>query len=330
MKKFSIILPVRNGGEFVKECVQSILLQTSNNFTLHVLDNCSTDGTLDWIRSLNDDRIELYPAEQSLSIEANWNRIKDVARHEFMTMIGHDDLLHPHYLESMDALISLHPAASLYQAHFLFIDAKGRPIRPCQPMAETQTAAEFLLSQFTQTLDSMGTGYMMRSKDFDMAGGMGLDYPKLIFADYALWVKLIRMSYKATTPVTAFSYRLHNSTSKLTNGEEYQEAFGQYATFLGDLRKMDSKIAAVLDSYGKKMLLYFCESLSHRLLKTATPLRTTTVNQYIKKCRQYAAKLIPGQAFRPLLQARILAALALDNKPGLFIFNTFRKMGGIR
>ncbi len=325
MKSFSIILPVRNGGAYVKECVQSILNQTLDDFTLQVLDNCSTDGTLEWIESLNDSRIECYPTEKSLSIEENWNRILALPKNEFITMIGHDDVLHPHYLQTMSSLIQEHPKASLYQSHFVFIDEYGKTLRPCKPMAEVQYADKFLACQFTQTLDSMGTGYMMRSKDFDAAGGMGLDYPKLIFADYALWVKMTMLNYKATTTVTAFSYRLHNSVSKLTNGEDYQLAFGKYVYFLAGLRNKDKKIAAVLDKYGRQFLLYFCESLSHRLLKTPVNMRHTTVSMYIAKCREYAQVLIPGQSFKPLLKLRIALAEMLDNKPGIFIFNFIKK-----
>lgn len=62
-KKFSIILPVRNGGNYVKECAHSILSQTLDDFNLIVLDNCSTDGTLEWMQSLNDNRIIIYPSE---------------------------------------------------------------------------------------------------------------------------------------------------------------------------------------------------------------------------------------------------------------------------
>lgn len=330
MGKFSIILPVRNGGEYVKECLNSILYQSYAGFNLIVLDNCSTDGTLEWIKAINDDRIECYPSEKSLSIEENWNRILTLKKNEFITLIGHDDILHPHYLQTMEALIHQHPDASLYQAHFVFIDAQGNELRSCQPMAEIQSAAEFLACECTQTLDSMGTGYMMRSSDFDAAGGLTLEYPKLIFADYALWMKLILINYKATAAVTAFSYRLHNSVSKLTNGEEYQQAFGVYAHFLGGLRTKNETIAAVLDRYGKQMLLYFCESLSHRLLKTPAGWRTTNVQHYINKCRQYAAFLIPGQSFKPLYKPRILLAVLLDNKPGIFIFNFMKKMAGVR
>ena len=109
--KYSIILPVRNGGEYVKECVNSILTQSLNSFNLLILDNCSTDGTFEWIISLNDARIKIYPAAKSLSIEENWDRIKSLPKNEFITLIGHDDILDKHYLEVMDRLISKHPKA---------------------------------------------------------------------------------------------------------------------------------------------------------------------------------------------------------------------------
>jgi glycosyltransferase involved in cell wall biosynthesis len=325
---FSIILPVYNGGEMVKDCINSILLQSLPDFQLHILDNSSTDGTLQWVQSLTDHRIVCYPAEKPLTMEANWGRIVNIPKNKFITLIGHDDLLHPHYLQTMADLIQQHPEASLYQAHFIFIDAEGNEIRPCQPMAEVQSADEFLACQFTKTLDSMGTGYMMRSSDFDAAGGMGLRYPGLIFADYALWVKLTLLNYKATTPTTAFSYRLHNNASKRTNGEDYQQAFGEYVYFLAGLRSGNPKIAAVLDRYGKQMLLYFCESLSHRLLKTALTKRHTRVGVFINKCRQYANLLIPGQSFHPMLKPRILLAALLDNKPGIAVFNFIKKYPG--
>ena len=101
MAKYSIILPVRNGGQYVKECVQSILSQTITDFNLHILDNCSTDGTTEWIQSIKDDRIKVFLAERPLSIEENWARIIAIPKNEFITVIGHDDLLDPNYLGVM-------------------------------------------------------------------------------------------------------------------------------------------------------------------------------------------------------------------------------------
>src|SRR5688500_2103522 len=101
MKKYSIILPVRNGGNYFKECVRSILEQTNQDFNLVVLDNSSTDQTLEWIESPEDSRIIIHRSESSLTIVESWARIRKIEKGEFMTMIGHDDLLHSNYLDEM-------------------------------------------------------------------------------------------------------------------------------------------------------------------------------------------------------------------------------------
>src|SRR5687767_8920998 len=114
--QFTVILPVRNGGEYLKLCVRSVLAQTCRDFELAVLDNCSDDGSSEWLASLDDPRITVYTSRTPLSIEANWARALEIPKREFMTIVGHDDLLHPNYLELMDALIRREPEASLYFA----------------------------------------------------------------------------------------------------------------------------------------------------------------------------------------------------------------------
>src|SRR6266498_4274334 len=194
--KYSIILPVHNGGEYVKECVSSILSQTLGDFDLQVLENYSSDGTLEWIRSLSDERIKVFPSEKPLSIEENWARIKSIQKNEFITLIGHDDLLSKNYLKVMNDLITKHPDATLYQTHFRYIDSKGETIRHCKPMDEIQSATEFLAAFLTGIIDTMGTGFMMRARDYHECGGIPA-YPNLLFADFELWINLTGKSYKA-------------------------------------------------------------------------------------------------------------------------------------
>jgi len=312
MRKFSIILPVKNGGSYVRECLSHILSQKLQDFNLIVLDNCSTDGTYEWIESLDDKRILLYGSEKPLSIEENWARVKDIPKNEFMTMIGHDDLISPDYLQEMNALINKHPVATLYQTHFNYIDAKGKFIRDCLPMAEVQYAHEFLAFQMKRAIDSTGTGYMMRSADFDALGGMPVQYPNLIFSDYELWINLMMQGYKATSQKKCFSYRIHKSVSRTTNGMAYQQAFSLYVENLLKPMKKDALVKETISKYGKEFLLYYCESLSHRLLKTPVKERTITVSDFIKKCELFAARLIPGQELNALQVFRIRIAAQLD------------------
>ncbi|QEC43864.1 glycosyltransferase family 2 protein [Pseudobacter ginsenosidimutans] len=313
MPRFSIILPVRNGGEYAKECVNSILSQTLNDFNLVVLDNCSTDRTVEWLESLHDERIVIHKADRSLSIEENWARIKDVSRNEFMTMIGHDDLLLPNYLEEMQSIINRFPNATLYQTHFNYINATGGLIRPCLPMDEQQYVQDFLAAQMQRKIDSTGTGYMMRSSQYDEVGGIPPNYPNLIFADFALWVRLMAKGYKITSSKNCFSYRVHQSVSATTNAEAFMKAFGIYAKEIDLLQQKDPAVQQAVRSYGREFLLLWCESLSHRLLKTPLNKRSMLVSDLMKKFMEFAGELIPGQSFEPGAVFRIKLAEWLDS-----------------
>jgi len=312
LNKFSILLPVRNGGDYLKTCVSSILNQSLPNFNLIILDNNSQDGSLEWVKSIEDERIVVYASSVSLSMEQNWGRIKEVPKNEFITLIGHDDLLEPNYLEEMNRLITDYPDASVYQTHFNFINADGQIIKPCQPMQKKVFNDDFLIGQINQTIDSTGTGYMFRSKDYEKLGGIPTSYPNLIFGDYQLWMQLVSLNYMAVSEKICFAYRLHNSLSKQTNGELYQIAFEKYVYFLNDLAQKDERIKKVFNELGHKFLMYYCKALSHRLLKTPLKLRTTKVLAYVKKYQGYAKMLIPNLPFSPQKQFAILAAIIID------------------
>jgi glycosyltransferase involved in cell wall biosynthesis len=310
--KFSIILPVHNGGKYVKACVNSILGQTLPDFNLLVLENKSTDGTFEWISSINDSRIKVLPSNETLSIEKNWARIISIPKNEFITLIGHDDLLHRDYLQTMNQLINLHPNASLYQTHFNYIDEKGIEIRKSKPMPEIENAEDFLGSFLNNNVDVMGTGFMMRSKDYDRLGGIP-SYPNLLFADFELWIKATRLSYKATSSKECFSFRLHQSTTAKSPDTKFQKAFEQFVYFLNALiQDKESFRKTMLESAGP-FLMFYCKSLAHRLLRTPKEKREgLTVSEFIAKCKGYADLLGVENTFYPDKVSSIKLARYID------------------
>lgn len=311
--KFSIILPVKNGGAYIKECVQSILNQTHPDFNLHILENASDDGTAEWLQTLKDERIILIPSEKSLSIEENWARILSIEKNEFMTMIGHDDLLESNYLHTINDLIQQFPDASLYQTHFRFIDEKGNFLKHCRPMDAKQTVSEFLHSLFIDSIDTMGTGYMMRSKDYNQVGGMPA-YPNLMFADHSLWIKLSSLAYKATSTSESFLYRLHESLSKKSGAVNYINAFYCYMDFLTQFKAKNKQSSIVIEDCITDYILYYCRSLSHRLLKTPVNERAEmTVARFINNCIKYNSLLTDKKQLQPEQQFNIRFAKIVDN-----------------
>ncbi len=311
--KFSIILPVRNGGEYVKKCVNSILSQTFVDFNLIILDNCSTDGTKEWISSLPDTRIKIIPSDKPLTIEENWARIKDAKKNEFITLIGHDDILAPNYLQIMDQLIKEHSTAGLYQTHFTYIDSKGNVLRKSKPMPEVETAPEFLKSFLLNAFDIMGTGFMMRAKDYDAFGGIPA-YPNLLFADFELWFRLTQKTYKATSPEICFSFRIHQSTTTTSSDEKLQMAFKRVILFFEHLKKTDNASALVIDENAITFIHHYCKSLSHRLLRTPDKQRKgISVAGVIKKCKAYADLLVAGNNYKPTADFKVKIAAYIDS-----------------
>ena len=255
--RFSIFLPVRNGGHYFRKCVLSILAQTYRNFDLIVLDNASTDGSLEWIRKLKDLRVTVYMSEKSLSIEDNWARIMLAQKNEFMTITGHDDLFDPDYLENMCQLIERNPDAGLYQTHFRLINAEGKRIRSCTAMPLVESIGEFVASRLSFLRDSFGTGYMFRSADYESVGGIP-SYKKLMFADDALWVQLMQSSYKATSDKECFSYRVHSqSTSHSPDWESTYQALDCYVTLLELISQKETGVANALAGNMKGYFIFW-------------------------------------------------------------------------
>src|SRR5689334_16752927 len=90
---FSIVLPVHNGAKYIRATLESILSQTYPHFNVLILENASQDNTLKILASFTDTRIKIFPAERLLSMEENWARIVGLDLSEYMTIVGHDDLM---------------------------------------------------------------------------------------------------------------------------------------------------------------------------------------------------------------------------------------------
>lgn len=327
MKKYSIILPVRNGGEYVKQCVKSILSQTLDNFNFLVLDNQSTDGTREWIESLNDPRIKISNTTRSLSMEESWERVTAVEKNEYITILGHDDILYPDFLQTIDDLITLKPAASLYLTHFDLIDAKGKKIRGCKAMKPRYTGDELLKAILTNTVDIMGTGYVMRSKDYDRIGGIPIKYPRLLYADFELWVQLAGIGYEVVSPKNCFAFRMHQSTAHSSNDSSLHMAMSLWIDCLSVLKKKNEKMKPIIDEYGSRFILFYCKGFSHRLLRTKIGEREgLTVDKMITQTKEWAKKIevenkyYPGKVFSIRL-AKLIDSNSLFRK----IFLLFKK-----
>ena len=210
--RFTIVLPVRNGGRYLHECVESVLAQSAGDLSLEILENASTDGTAEWLETVRDPRVRVWPASQALPIDQNWRRAAALEKGEFLLFMGHDDRLDAGYLSIVEGLIRRSPDAALFTTHFRLIGPGGAVLRSCWPAPARQTMAEFLAGRLTYRRDMTGMGVVMRSAAYDAVGGIPA-FEGLAHADDALWLALLDGSWLATAPDEAYSYRLHAASA---------------------------------------------------------------------------------------------------------------------
>ncbi|MEE0441481.1 MAG: glycosyltransferase family 2 protein [Thomasclavelia sp.] len=109
---FSVVIPVYNKSENVKETIQSVLLQTEKNFEIIVIDDGSTDDSIEIIKSFEDQRIKIInQSNQGVSVARN-NGIKN-AKGKYVSFLDADDLWETNYLEVTKKLFEKYSEAKI-------------------------------------------------------------------------------------------------------------------------------------------------------------------------------------------------------------------------
>jgi glycosyltransferase involved in cell wall biosynthesis len=89
----SICIPCYNAGKFVGDTLRSVLEQTYCNMEIIVCDDCSTDNTLQVVKSFTDSRVTVYVNEHNLGCSSNYNRALSYAKGEYVKLLCADDLI---------------------------------------------------------------------------------------------------------------------------------------------------------------------------------------------------------------------------------------------
>lgn len=120
----SVVTPVYNGERYLRECIESVLAQTYTNWDYTIVDNCSTDRTLDIAReyAARDPRIRIHCNETFVRVIPNYNiALRQISPNsKYCKVIAADDWLYPECLEKMIGLADEHPNVAIIGAYGLY------------------------------------------------------------------------------------------------------------------------------------------------------------------------------------------------------------------
>lgn len=109
----SVLMTTFNRSDFISAAIESILKSTYTNFELIIVDDCSTDNTVDIIRYYSnlDERIFLYENEKNIGDYPNRNRAASLAKGVFLKYVDADDYIYPSGLSILVKMMSAFPSA---------------------------------------------------------------------------------------------------------------------------------------------------------------------------------------------------------------------------
>src|ERR1700730_8463005 len=119
----SIVTPVYNGEPYLRECIESVLAQTYDNWEYIVVDNCSQDATPQILEEFaaRDKRIRVFRNDTLLPIIANHNKAFGLisADSRYCKVVSADDWLLPECVARMVELAEKHPSVGIVGAYQL-------------------------------------------------------------------------------------------------------------------------------------------------------------------------------------------------------------------
>lgn len=124
----SILFTCYNHLAFIQEAWQSILDQTYPHWEVIALDDGSTDGTREWLSSLDHPQLKVVFNEENLGTYGTLNRGLSEAKGEFIAVFNDDDLWAPEKLASQIDLLKERTDVGLVHTNGHFIDGKGQKI----------------------------------------------------------------------------------------------------------------------------------------------------------------------------------------------------------
>lgn len=122
---FSVVIPLYNKQNHVKETIESVLSQTFQNFEILVVNDGSIDYSVQIVESIKDNKIRIINQEnQGVSIARNTG-IKE-ANAQYIAFLDADDLWLPNFLETIYQMIIRFPEAGIYATSYELVNKEGK------------------------------------------------------------------------------------------------------------------------------------------------------------------------------------------------------------
>lgn len=126
---FSVVIPLYNKEKYIARTIRSVLEQTVQDFEIIVVDDGSTDNSVDEVKKFDDDRIRIVHQENA-GVSAARNLGIEEAQYGLVAFLDADDEWLPNHLEEIVRLKDEFPQCDVFATNYKIIDPKGNERLP--------------------------------------------------------------------------------------------------------------------------------------------------------------------------------------------------------
>ncbi len=200
----SVVMSIYNAEKFLEKAVKSILDQTYSDFEFIIIDDGSTDKSIDVIRSFNDPRIRLIH-QLNHGLVYSFNKGVRLARADFIARMDADDISMPSRFEKELVWLFSDSGRGLVGSAFSYIDAEtSLPTK----VTMTSPTKHIDIIRMMYIVNPFGHGsVMMRKEAVNKVGGYRPEYEPA--EDYDLWRRIAQTWEVGQIPEVLYFWRLH-------------------------------------------------------------------------------------------------------------------------
>jgi len=207
-------MPVFNAEVFIKETIDSVLSQTFEDFELLILDDGSTDQSVDIVKSYIDVRVHYIKCPHDYI--STINKGIELAKGKYIARMDHDDLMMPERLKVQYDFMEKHPEIAACGGYMQAFGLDSRTIRV--PLFHD----DIILYMLIGNPISNPTGIIRKSilTDHNIRHQEGYSFAD----DFKLWSDIAKVGRLANIPKVLTKYRTSNRQASVVNYGDMMEA----------------------------------------------------------------------------------------------------------
>lgn len=254
--KFSVVIPLYNKSEHIVETLQSAVNQKNQDYEIIIIDDGSTDESMEKVKSIESDKIHIFHQEnQGVAVARNMGIMQ--ANGEYIAFLDADDVWHTNYLQTIDYLVSHYPQSDIFVTAYDILMKNGRKNQSMQ-LSPREGCLESYWLTLKQKYDFVWTSATVIRKEALVNAGMFKPGEK-IGQDLDMWARVARnnprVAYSAKSCVTYTRNAQENARTrvKIAWAEAFLEDLEE--ELRNDIHSSE-EIHAIQKKYDMKMTVY--------------------------------------------------------------------------